>query len=492
MRIGDILVAAKLVTAADVRAALRRQADHGGRLGENLVALGVAGREELQQFLNCVPAAPLTIADTGLNETDLLTLVVKLMYVGSLRTTSDIAEAIRLPRNLVVQLVELAAGRGLLSAAGTLSATTLSDARYNLSDSGRQWAVEALAISQYAGPAPVSLDAFRQRVLLQKLTNEIVTAARIREAFAGLTVSDAFVERIGPAINSGRAILLYGPPGNGKTSIALRISRVFRDIVYVPYAVMIDNSVMRVFDQSVHQPLSVDEEADSALAVPSMRREAVDTRWVPCQRPFVVAGGELTLEMLDLRYDGGSGVYEAPLHIKAYGGCLVIDDFGRQLVSPTALLNRWVVPLESRMEFLRLHTGKTIAVPSEELVIFSTNLEPEDLMDPAFLRRIPYKLEIPGPSRSEFKEIFQSVAHEHGLTLTHDIFDFVVTELADRKQMDLAYYQPQFIVEQVVSACRFAGIKPGFEARFLEYAIANLRVNRADPDAAQRTLARVA
>jgi len=493
MRIGDILVAAKVVTATDVHAALRRQAEHGGRLGENLVAIGAADPDDLERFLNGVPAAPLNVADTGLSETELLTLIIKLMYVSSLKTTSEIAGAIRLPRYLVVQLVELAAGRGLLSAAGTLGPSALSDSRYNLSDSGRRLAAEALALSQYAGPAPVTFAAFKSRILVQKLTNELVTFARIQEAFSGLTVADAFIERIGPAINSGRAILLYGPPGNGKTSIALRVARVFSEIVYLPYAVMIDGSVMRVFDQSVHKAITVEQDADSAQAVPSMRREALDTRWVPCQRPFVVAGGELTLEMLDLRYDAASGVYEAPLHVKACGGCLVIDDFGRQLVSPTALLNRWVVPLESRMEFLKLHTGKTVSLPFEALVIFSTNLEPEDLMDPAFLRRIPYKIEIPGPSRKEFGRIFQSVARENGLTLSAEVFDAIVTELAEKKQMELAHYQPKFIIEQVVSACRFAGIKPCFEPRFLEYAIANLRVNRPDAEGSPRTtLARVA
>ena len=216
-----------------------------------------------------------------------------------------------------------------------------------LTEEGQRWALDALQRSQYTGPAPVTLDEFNERVNLQKITNEVITFQRVRQSVSDLAMEDTLIEQSGPALNSGRAILLYGPPGNGKTTFALRLANVFTDMIYIPYAVAVEGQIIRVFDPSIHIPIATNPANDGGR--PSiLRSQAIDARWVPCKRPFVVAGGELTLEMLDLRYDPTSKFYEAPLHMKALGGCFVIDDFGRQLVSPTDLLNRWIVPLESR------------------------------------------------------------------------------------------------------------------------------------------------
>ena len=217
-------------------------------------------------------------------------------------------------------------------------------------------------------------------------------------------------------------MLLYGPPGNGKTTVALSFANVFNSVIYVPYAVMIEGQIMRVFDPSVHSALQV-KQADQSNGFQGLRREQSDTRWILIRRPFVVAGGELTLEMLDLRYDATAGFYEAPLHIKALGGCFVIDDFGRQIVSPTSLLNRWIVPMESRIDYLKLHNGKSFSIPFESLVIFSTNINPEDLMDAAFLRRLPYKIEVGGPSREGYRDIFNKVCGQANIVLTDEIFN---------------------------------------------------------------------
>jgi hypothetical protein len=192
----------------------------------------------------------------------------------------------------------------------------------------------------------------------------------------------------------------------------------------------------------------------------------------------VIAGGELTLEMLDLRYNAVARFYEAPLHMKALGGCFLIDDFGRQLVSPTDLLNRWIVPLESRVDYLKLHTGKSFSIPFEELVIFSTNLDPEDLMDPAFLRRLPYKIEVGSPSLKIYEEIFEKECERQGLPLSQKIFDIIVYKITAEKGLELAAYHPRFIIDQVVATCRFMGEEPHFEPRFIDYAIDNLRVKR--------------
>ena len=202
---------------------------------------------------------------------------------------------------------------------------------------------------------------------------------------------------------------------------------------------------------------------------------------MPCKRPFVVTGGELTLEMLDLRYDPIGNYYEAPLHMKALGGCFIIDDFGRQLVSPTHLLNRWIVPLEGRVDYLKLHTGKSFSIPFEELIMFSTKpLEPEDLMDPAFLRRLPYKIEVGGPSLENFRIIFRKEAEKQGMTLPEDVFNSIVRKLRDEKELEFAAYQPKFIVDQIVATCRFMGQPCHFEPRYIDYALDNLRVKRAE------------
>jgi hypothetical protein len=273
-------------------------------------------------------------------------------------------------------------------------------------------------------------------------------------------------------------MLLYGPPGNGKTSVALRYASVFDDVIYVPYAIMIEGQLIRVFDPSVHVPLTSVTSIDNDNELSFARREELDARWVPVKRPFIVVGGELTLEMLDLRYNATAKFYEAPLHMKALGGCFIIDDFGRQLVSPTNLLNRWIVPLESRVDYLKLHTGKSFSIPFEELVMFSTNLDPEDLMDPAFLRRLPYKIEIGSPSLKLYEQIFKKECERQGIELPEEIFEGIVYKVTKEKGLDLAAYQPRFIVDQVMATCRFMGQPPHFEPRFIDYAIDNLRVRR--------------
>jgi hypothetical protein len=488
MRIGDLLVAANLIKVQQVDAALKRQAAEGGRLGDNLVALGFIKAPVLVAFLEMVPPIPNSVADTKIGETELLSLLMKIIFVGSLETTTSFANALKLPPKVVTELIEQAVTGQLLQALGRLGPSGLDDMRYGMTEKGRRWATEALGTSSYAGPAPVSLNAYSERLLRQKVTNETISWPRIREAFAGLEIADAFVDQIGPAVRSGRAILLYGPAGNGKTSVAQRLGRVFENVIYIPHAVMIEGQVMRVFDPNLHVPISADNLPDRG-SQPTIRREGFDARWVPCKRPFVVAGGELTLEMLDLRHEPVANFYEAPLHLKASGGCLLIDDFGRQLVSPTALLNRWIVPLENRMDYLKLHTGKSFGLPFEALVIFSTNLEPADLMDPAFLRRIPYKLEIGGPSREAFRHIFYKISADNSLVATDEIFDYVVSELVEKRGTALANYQPKFLIDQIVAACGFRENTARFERLLIDYAISNLSVKRSNIQ--QPTLAKV-
>jgi hypothetical protein len=477
-----LLIEAKLVTVEQVAKAVSLETELGGRLGDRLVATGAITQEVLDAFIHRMPLEPADIAATGIDASDLLSLLMKLIYTEHMETVRQFAEAIKLPYGIVLELVQMAIDRKLLQNLGTRDSDNLLDLSYTFTDAGRHWVLDALEQMRYTGPAPVTMQEFTAQINLQRITNETVTFERIRRALGDLTFEDSIVEHIGPALNSGRALLLYGPPGNGKTSVALSFASVFTDVIYMPYAVIVEGQIMRVYDPSLHIPLTPPtSHHDETLSF--VRREEYDARWVPCQRPFVVTGGELTLEMLDLRYDRTANFYEAPLHVKALGGCFVIDDFGRQLVSPKSLLNRWIVPLESRFDYLKLHTGKTFSIPFEELVIFSTNLEPDDLMDPASMRRLPYKIEVAGPSLEIYTRIFQKECARQKLTPPDGLIDSIVYKITQEKNLELAAYQPRFIVDQVVATCRFMGQKPHFEPRFIDYAVNNLKVRRHSPPA---------
>ncbi len=475
MRLGDLLIQANLITVEDVAKALERQSGQGGRLGDNLVANGAIEQRALEAFLKRIPAEPPTIEATGIDETDLMSLLMKLIHAGHLVDCRQFIDAIKLPYHIVSQLVRMAVDRQLLRALGMRGSNSPIDMSYAFTEEGKRWTIDALERLHYVGPAPVTLDEFTYQVNLQKLTNELVTFERIREAIGDFVFDDSIVEQSGPALNSGRAMLLYGPPGNGKTSFAHSLSSVFRDVIYVPYAISVEGEIIRFYDPSVHpvvNPADVSDDGKESF----VRAEEYDARWVPCRRPFVSTGGELTLEMLDLRYDTTGHFYEAPLHVKALGGCFVIDDFGRQLVSPTSLLNRWIVPLENHVDYLKLHTGKSVSIPFEGLVIFSTNMEPESLMDPAFLRRLPYKIEISAPTLELYRRIFEKECARQGMTLSGEVFDSIAHKLKDEMGIGLAAYQPKFIVDQVVATCRFMGQATHFEPRFIVYALNNLRV----------------
>ena len=487
MQIGDILLASGLATAEEIESAHRRQKEVGGRLGDNLVEMGVITAKQLESIIHSKPKAPKAIDETGISLGNLLTLLLKTVYTTNVETPVQMEGVTKLPVNILLKLLDEAVDRKLVQVLGQNPETmgnnaampSMSDTRYELSQEGRNLASELLQLNQYTGPAPVALEEYNERILRQRITNERVSQEMIDESFANIVVEPDFVRRLGPAVNSGRAILLYGPAGNGKTTVAEKVGRLFTDIVYIPYAVEIDGQILKVFDPSIHEEVA---------PPPSQKRNSLvvddlDRRWVPCKRPIIVAGGELTLEMLDLQFNSFAKFYEAPLHMKALGGTFIIDDFGRQIVSPEDLLNRWIVPLQSRVDYLKLHTGKSFSVPFDELVIFSTNLSPADLMDPAFLRRIPYKLQTLAPSIEAFRHIFEKVADAQGLELSDDIFQFVLNELRHHDK-DLACYQPIFIVDQVIAACKYEGCTPTFNRDLVASAMTNLYV-KEDEDVGQ-------
>ena len=371
------------------------------------------------------PPEPHSIAETGLTFGFLTDLTLKVIYFANELTGQGVADELKLPFTRVVE--ELLAFLTRDDSLAITGSTGFGERayKYAVTQKGTAKAQEVLARCQYAGPAPVSLKASIAMTHSQSVGEVRVTQPQVRVGFKHLVISDEMLGRLGPAVNSGRSVFLYGPPGNGKTVVAEGISRLMGGTVFIPYAVEIDSQVIKVYDAVNHKPLP-----ERAVPAPgsSPATPPYDQRWVLCQRPFIVVGGELTLAGLDLVFDPVSKIYEAPFQMKANGGMFLIDDFGRQQVSPRDLLNRWIVPLEKRVDYLTLQTGKTIEIPFDALIVFSTNLDPSKLVDEAFLRRIRHKILVPDPTWDQFREVFRRLCPERSIEYNEQSLEYLIQE----------------------------------------------------------------
>ena len=341
------------------------------------------------------PPPPATIAETGLHPDTLSQLLLKTLVAGEASGTG-LSEKLRLPYSVLESLLQHARVEKLIEVRGA-AGTGSAGYRYILTDLGRDRANQFLEVSRYVGPAPVPLAQYNAYVRACMATRPFVNRQTLSSGFENLIVNKAMLDQLGPAVNSGKSLFLYGAPGNGKTVIAEGIGRALGTEMFIPFAVDVDGQTITMFDPVNHQLVAGAEEAFSVVASSSQ-----DRRWERIKRPVVVVGGELTLDMLDLTFNPISRFYEAPIQLKANGGVFVVDDFGRQRIPPRDLLNRWIVPLESRVDFLSLHTGRKFETPFNVLIIFATNLKPESLADEAFLRRIPYKIMAKNPTLDEF------------------------------------------------------------------------------------------
>ncbi|RLC63330.1 MAG: ATP-binding protein [Chloroflexi bacterium] len=397
-----------------------------------------------------VPRVPTSLKETGLGLGFLTDLALKIMYFEGYLSGYELAERMSLPYPGVVdQVLEFLKREKLCEVKGT-GGFAESAYQYAISDKGRAMAREALARSQYAGPAPVTLGAYTEAIGRQPLGAVVVHQRTMRQALAHLVIGEETFARLGPAVNSGRSIFLFGHPGNGKTAIAESIGEmILGDAMYIPYAIEVGGQVIRVFDY-VNHVLAEDE--------PPSADRTHDPRWVRIQRPVIKTGGELTLEALDLVYDETSKYYEAPFQMKANGGMLLIDDFGRQQVRPRDLLNRWIVPLEKRVDYLTLHTGRKIEVPFDVLIVFATNLAPRDLVDEAFLRRIRHKIEIKDPTWDEYREIFRRVCAEKGVPYDEQGLAYLIQEHYLKPNRPRRACHPRDIVDQLIDIARYLNV----------------------------------
>ena len=421
---------------------------------------------------------PATLADTGLHPDTLAQLLLKTLIAGECSGT-QLSDSLRLPYSVLDAMIQHARVEKLIEVRGASGAGS-AGYRYALTDLGRERATQFLEISRYVGPAPVPLTQYNAYVRACMAARPWVDRETLCSGFDNLIVGEGLLNQLGPAVNSGKALFLYGAPGNGKTVVAQGIGRSLGADMYVPYAIDVDGQTITMFDPVNHVSTAPAGAAQSVvLAAP------IDRRWEQIRRPVVVVGGELTLEMLDLTFNPIARFYEAPIQLKANGGVFVVDDFGRQRIPPRDLLNRWIVPLESRVDFLTLHTGRKFEIPFNVFIIFATNLKPESLADEAFLRRIPYKIRAKNPTSDEYSRIFEMNCRRRGLPFDPVMIEYLQRRYYQPRKLEMRACHPRDLVEQVIDMCRYHSREPLITRELLDAACSSYFLEEVESQGAE-------
>ncbi|MBW0156876.1 ATPase [Sedimentimonas flavescens] len=419
------------------------------------------------------PVPPKSLQETGLNPVMMRDMLLKTMFRTNTDTVTLISRQICLPPTLTQELIDMCRSQRLVEATGTLHANSGNEMGFQLTDSGKARALDALSQSEYYGALPVPLDMYREQVKRQSIRNIQLTRDQLTGAMGHLILPPTLIDQLGPAVSSGRSILMYGPPGNGKSSISNGIRDALGDKIYIPRAIEYAGQVITVYDPIVHAAATESVEDPNSLRRSSNR---FDTRYVLCDRPTVITGGELSLDMLDLTYNPTARTYTAPLQLKSSGGVFIVDDLGRQAEPPQKLVNRWIVPLEESRDILALQSGEKFEVPFDTLVIFSTNFHPNEIFDKAALRRIFFKIKIDGPNQADFLKIFSLVAKKKRMPLDENALLHLLKVKYPTIDNIYANYQPVFLVDQMISICEFEGIPYQMTPELIDRAWSNMFV----------------
>ncbi|PYF09329.1 hypothetical protein C8J30_10975 [Rhodobacter viridis] len=423
------------------------------------------------------PTPPRTLTETGLNTVLMRDILLKTMFRTNMDTVSGLSKLICLPISLTQELVDMGRAQRLIEAMGTLHANSGGEMGYQLTDGGKARALDALTQSEYYGAMPVPLADYSVQMKKQSIRNIQLTRPQLMTAMGHLVLPPTLIDQLGPAVSSGRSILMYGPPGNGKSSISNGIRDAIGDRIYIPRAVEYAGQVIVVYDPIVHTAASEDADDPTSLRKSGNR---VDNRYVYCDRPTVITGGELSLDMLDLTYNPTARTYTAPLQMKASGGVFIVDDLGRQAEPPQKLVNRWIVPLEESRDILALQSGEKFEVPFDTLVIFSTNFHPNQIFDKAALRRIFFKIKIDGPSQSDYLKIFSLVAKKRGMPLSEAALVHLLKVKYPTINNVYANYQPIFLIDQMIAICDFEGIPYQMTPELIDRAWSNMFVREEE------------